>query len=88
MANTRIGIDPNLTPVKEYLENKGYIVESINFREDFPRYSFNNYDAFVITGLNKDFMGILNTGTQAVVIDATGLTPDQVYRKVQMRLLH
>jgi hypothetical protein len=83
--NKRIAIEPKLTPVKELLTNKGYTVDSINFGE-FTNKSTDKYDAYIITGMDKNFLGVNDTSTRAVVIDATGLTAEQVYHELQMRL--
>jgi hypothetical protein len=80
----KIAVEANLTPVKDFLSKKGYTVESVNFSEDSSQ-KLNNYDAFVITGLNKNFMGMSNIDTKAVVIDATGMTPNEVFDDLKSR---
>lgn len=80
----KIAVEPTLTPVKDFLSSKGYNVESINFGEALTTKS-NQYDAFIVTGMDKNFMGIHDTNTKAVVIDAKGLTPEQVYHELQIR---
>jgi hypothetical protein len=80
-----IAIEPDLTPIKEYLSDKGYKVENINFSE-MPASDAKKFDAFVVTGLNKDFMGMSDTSTKAVVIDVKGMTPEQVYHELDLRL--
>ena len=35
--------------------------------------------------MNKDFLGMHNTNIKAVVIDAGGLTPEQVYNELKLR---
>lgn len=83
----RIAIEPNLTPIKDYLTDKGYQVESINLNKETAKAAeMNKYDAYVVTGLNSNFMGIENTNTKAVVIKVEGMTPEQVYHELQMRL--
>lgn len=81
----RIGIEPNLTPVKEYLNDKGFHVESIDVKTE-SKIEEGRFDAFVITGQSVNFMGIHDTATKAPVIDASGLTPEQVYHELQLRL--
>jgi hypothetical protein len=81
----KIAIEPNLAPIREYLDEKGYKVESINIGNEYSK-RFENYDAFIVTGQNINFLGINDTNTRAVVIDASGLTPEQVYHELQLRL--
>ncbi|MCX7748425.1 MAG: YkuS family protein [Clostridia bacterium] len=85
----KIAIEANLTPIKDYLSNKGFQVESVDISPNSAKEAkqgFDKYDAFVVTGLNSNFLGIQDTTTKAVVIDATGLTPDEVYSQLKNRL--
>ncbi|MDI3310578.1 MAG: YkuS family protein, partial [Thermoanaerobacterium sp.] len=38
----------------------------------------NDYDAIVITGQHKDMLGFENTYTNSPIIDATGMTPEDI----------
>lgn len=80
----KIAIEPKLTPVKEYLTKKGYQVESINL-SDKPSKNLESYDAIVVTGLNSNTLGIQDTETKAVVINADGLTPEEVAKELERR---
>jgi galactitol-specific phosphotransferase system IIB component len=80
-----IAIEPGLTSVKDFLSSKGYDVQSISFSE-VPSNDAQRYDAFVVTGINRDFMGMSDTNSKAVVIEAKGMTPEQVYSELQSRL--
>jgi hypothetical protein len=83
----KIAIEPNLTPIKDYLSSKGYSVESINLDKQTARAGdAGNYDAYVVTGLNTNFMGIQDRETDALVIDAEGMTPEQIYNQLNSRL--
>lgn len=83
--NQRVAVEPNLTPVKELLSSKGYQVDSIN-ESGNTSMAAGNYDAYIVTGMNSNFMGMGNTSSKALVIDATGLTAEQVYQELQSRL--
>jgi hypothetical protein len=77
----KIGVEPDLTPVKDYLTEKGYDVVSIN--DSTSDITSNKYDAIVVTGLNKDFMGIEDTSFKGKVINASGLTPPEVEDQIK-----
>jgi hypothetical protein len=79
----KVAIEPNLTPIKDYLSGKGYKVESINFNDKSPKY-LNSFDAFVVTGLNTDFLGVEDTKTKAMVINADGLSPEDVASRLSI----
>ncbi len=78
----RVAIESNLTPIKDFLTWKGHMVENINLRDQSPPY-LNGFDAFVVSGLNTDFMGVEATDTKAMVINADGLTPEEVANRLQ-----
>lgn len=80
----RVAVEPDLSPVKDFLKGKGYQVESINFNEQSSN-NTNKFDVFVVTGLNTNFMGMNDTNTKAVVIQAAGMTPEQVYHELQSK---
>ncbi|MCX7615184.1 MAG: YkuS family protein [Clostridiales bacterium] len=71
----KIAIEQNLTPVKDYLTEKGFKVKDINFSE---AKKLRGYDAFVVTGLHSNFLGVQDTESKAVVINADGMTPEEV----------
>ena len=73
----KIAIEPNLTPVKDYLTEKGHSVESVSFSKQSSE-NLQGYDAIVVTGLNSNFLGVHDAETKAVVINADGLTPEEV----------
>jgi len=74
--NGKIAIEPSLTNVKSYLDQKGYTVDSIHFGDASK--NLHDYDAIVVTGQNSNFLGYEDTQTKAVIINADGLTPEQV----------
>jgi galactitol-specific phosphotransferase system IIB component len=80
----KIAIEKNLTPIKKFLTHKGYSVESIDFNTEYTN-RMEKYDAIVVTGMNDDFMGIRDINTRAVVIDASGMTPEQIYHELKLR---
>lgn len=81
----KIAIEPDLTPIRDYLSNKGYNVEQIDYNE-VPPSEAEKYDAFIVSGMNSEFMGMNDTNSKAVVIDVKGMTPDQVYNELKSRL--
>ena len=77
----RIAIEPTLTDVKEYLAGEGYTVENVQLNDQ----NLNNlsaYDAVVVSGMNINLLGIQNTATKALVINADGLTPPEVAQRI------
>jgi len=74
----RIAVQNQLFNVKKYLKIKGYDVLEIEDKELLNSKKLDQYDAVVISGINKDMLGIEDTSTKAPVIDATGMTPAEI----------
>jgi len=67
----RVAVEQSLTPVKEYLSKQGFDVVDLNQQ-------MNQVEAVVISGQDKDVMGMQDMNTKAAVINANGLTPEEV----------
>lgn len=78
---SRIAIEASLTPMQEYLKRQGYqvdILDSSGINQDQ-----NDYTAIVISGSDQNLMGIQNVAQNCPVINASGLTPQQVERRLE-----
>ncbi|HEX2985321.1 MAG TPA: YkuS family protein [Caproiciproducens sp.] len=78
----KIAVEQNLTPVKDYLSGKGYQVECLDIGEESSS-NLQNYDAIVVTGQNTNFLGVHDTKTKAAVINADGLSPEEVEKEIE-----
>lgn len=72
-----IGVEQSLSNVEAALQAKGYEVVQLRSEEDAKK-----CDACVITGIDEDVMGISNVVTEGSVIDARGLSADEVIQRV------
>ena len=72
-----IGVEQSLSNVENALKAKGYEVIQLLNEADTKK-----CDVCVITGQDKDVMGISNTMTAGPVIDANGLTADEITQRV------
>lgn len=77
----RIGVEPVLSNVKEALQQAGHEVVDIHSPEDAA-----NCDCCVISGLDKNMMGIHDTVLQGSVINAQGISPETVMEEIETRL--
>lgn len=82
----KIAVQKGLTPVKEYLTDHGYDVETFEVNDHLEAKA-NDYDAIIITGLNTNSLGINETTTNAPIIDATGMTPEEIHEQLQQAYL-
>lgn len=72
-----IGVEQSLSNVEQALKAKGYEVIQLRNEEDAKR-----CDACVITGQDKDVMGISDSVLAGPVIDANGLSADEILQRV------
>ncbi|MFJ7666173.1 YkuS family protein [Lysinibacillus sp. NPDC097195] len=73
-----IGVEQSLTNVEDALKAKGYEVIQLRNEEDAKK-----CDACVITGQDRDVMGISDPIMAGPVIDAAGLSADEVIQRVE-----
>lgn len=77
----RIAVEQSLTNVTEALREKGYDVVDLKSAEDVK-----NCAACVVTGIDSNVMGTHDTATKAPVIEANGLSADEVCREIEGRI--
>lgn len=77
----RIAVEPSLTDVKDALMQMGHDVVDLN-TEDDAAYS----DCCIISGQDKDVMGIANTVIAGPVINAQGNSADEISQMVEQKL--
>ncbi|WP_410981878.1 YkuS family protein [Bacillus cereus] len=77
----KIGVENSLTDVQQALQQKGYEVVSLRSENDAQ-----GCDCCVVTGLDSNVMGISNVATKGSVIEASGLTTDEICQQVESRL--
>lgn len=77
----KIAVEQNLTPVVNYLTSKGYSVVSMS-ASDMLNGDKTGYDAFVISGASENFLSMEDRVTNASVINASGLSPEDVASRI------
>ncbi|WHY84252.1 YkuS family protein [Neobacillus novalis] len=77
----KVGVEQSLTNIQQALKEKGYDVVELKHEADAQ-----NCDCCVITGLDSNMMGMQDTFTKGSVIDANGMSADEVCQQVESRL--
>lgn len=77
----KIGVEQSLTNIQQALRDKGYEVVDLLQESDAKDCS-----CCVITGLDSNVMGMSDTFTAGPVIEAHGLTADEVCSQVEDRI--
>lgn len=76
----RIGVEPALTNVKQALEEMGHDVVDVHSENDV-----HGCDSIIISGTDKDMMGIADVAIEGPVINAEGSTTDEICQVVNNR---
>lgn len=74
-------MEQSLTNVSEALKNKGYDVVTLKNELDAK-----NCDLCVITGQDENVMGIQNIVSEGSILNASGLSAEEVCQEVENRL--
>ncbi|WBW97491.1 YkuS family protein [Oceanirhabdus sp. W0125-5] len=82
----KVAVQKGLGPIKNHLENEGFKVKEFDNRKKSAKNYLNKFDAVVITGESKDFMGIETTLTNASVINADGMSAEDVKNELDKQM--
>jgi len=74
---TKIAVEGNLSNVREFLQQNGYQVLTID------RGSIPDCDCCVISGGDRNMLGIHDTNTKVPVISIQGLTENEVLQLIK-----
>lgn len=78
----KIAVEKNLANVRQYFEKNGYEVDSFDDSQLFHVARVSEYDALVISGGNKNLMGNEDTNLAVPVIEARGMSPEEIYSRI------
>ncbi|RSD26171.1 YkuS family protein [Mesobacillus subterraneus] len=76
----RVGVEQALSNISEALRQKGYDVVELRQESDAQ-----GCDFCVISGMDSNVMGMQDVVTQGSVIEANGLSADEVIRQLDQK---
>ncbi|MCM3214597.1 YkuS family protein [Niallia taxi] len=76
----RIGVEQALTNISEALREKGHEIVDLKQESDAQ-----GCDCCVVSGIDSNVMGMQDTQMQGSVIEANGLSADEVCQQVEQR---
>jgi hypothetical protein len=76
----KIAVEDSLQNIKEALQNSGHAVVSMD------ESNLSGCQCCVISGQDKDVMGMADRAAQCSVINASGMTADEVVQQVNERV--
>ncbi|GGE32542.1 UPF0180 protein [Pullulanibacillus camelliae] len=79
----KIAVEEGLTDVQEALKSKGYDVVTLRQKSDAKQ-----CDCCVISGVDRNVMGMQDIAIEGPVIDCDGMDANQVCEEVEHRLSH
>lgn len=82
MRKGRIAVEMNLTGLREYLDQQGYEVVQLDPLST-SGVELQNCKAVVISGMDKNMLGMQDIGTGSPVIDASGKSPEQILNQLK-----
>jgi Uncharacterised protein family (UPF0180) len=77
----KIGVEQSLSDVTSALQEKGYDVVQLQNENDAK-----GCDCCVITGQDSNVMGISNVVTSGSVIQASGMSADEICQQVESKI--
>lgn len=80
-----IAVEKGLSNVVDYLSREGYTVEILSESIDNNTSTLGRYDAIITADYNTDMLGIADTETKVPVINASGLTPEEIKNMIDQR---
>lgn len=81
-----IGVEKGLKNVADYLTKEGYSVQILSESIENNSSKLNGIDAIVTADYNTDMLGFSNTETKAPVINASGLTPEEIKSRIDKEI--
>jgi hypothetical protein len=81
----KVAVESELSNVSEYLESEGYKVIEFQHNDELQD-ELEDVDAIITTGLDEDFLGMHDIQTDAIVIEASGLSAREIAMMLEKRL--
>ncbi|MDF2881595.1 MAG: hypothetical protein K0R54_2152 [Clostridiaceae bacterium] len=81
----KIGVEKGISMIADYLSSQGYSVETLGETFENNASKYGNLDAIVTADYNTDMMGFSDTSTKIPVINASGLTPEEVKNRIDQK---
>ncbi|WP_226085148.1 YkuS family protein [Mesobacillus sp. S13] len=76
----RVGVEQSLTNISEALRERGHEVVELRSEADSQ-----GCDCCVVTGIDSNVMGMQDVSTQGSVIEANGLSAEEVCRQIDQK---
>jgi len=79
----KVAVQKGLREVKDYLNGEGYSVKEFDNSKKNAGHFLDRYDAVIVTGENQNIMGVQETISSTPIIDATGMTGEEIKKQIE-----
>ncbi|ADG83431.1 hypothetical protein Tfer_3194 [Thermincola ferriacetica] len=81
----RVAVEGTLGNISEYLSTQGYEIVSLDPHTQTGA-ELKNCDAIIVSGQDNNLMGMNTVLTDSPVINARGMSPEQVHDELKRRI--
>ncbi len=81
----KIGVEKGLSTIADYLNAQGYSVEILGEDLKSNVTKCNNLDVIVTADYNTNMMGFSDTSTKIPIINASGLTAEEIKNMIEQK---
>lgn len=81
----KVGIEKGLKDIASFLTNQGYSVQELSESFENNTSKYDGLDAIITADYNTDMMGYSDTQTKVPVINASGLTPQEIKNMIDQK---
>jgi galactitol-specific phosphotransferase system IIB component len=81
----KVAVEADLTNVSDYLEEQGYQVIEFMHSEEIAE-DLQEVDAIITSGMHENLLGMEDIETEALMIEANGLTPEEISDMLEQQL--
>ncbi|WP_123053201.1 YkuS family protein [Clostridium sp. JN-1] len=81
----KIGVEKGLSRIADYLNTEGYSVEILGENLESDALRCKDLDVIVAADYNKDMMGFSDTSTKVPIVNASGLTGEEIKNMIQQK---
>jgi hypothetical protein len=78
----KVAVERSLGNVRNYLQGQGFTVTDLEPNNK----NYQNCDAIIVSGQDSNFLGMEDAMTKAPVINAEGMTVEDIYKQLKSKL--
>lgn len=83
----KVAVERDLSRIGDYLKNQGYNVQQLDTNMKYNTSALNGFDAVVLSGVSDDMMGMQDTLTSTPIINADGMTVEQIKDEIEKKAI-